>query len=388
MIEGIFNILFVNPNSIMSGSEFSLLSLLENIDRKRFNPVLLLPEVGPFYNKVNEINIETITLPSMIRFGERYRISKLPRIATSLFSLMHIIKKKRIRLVHSNSPRASYLGGMAARLSSIPSVTHIRDIHLSPFSHSVKARLLGSLTDTIVAVSSATKNSILNVTSSLESKIVVIHNGVNIQRLDNRPIRDVRIEFGIPKNTRVIGSVGLIHPVKGHDILIKASALIKKFFPSIKVFIVGSTLLDGEKSFKNELDRLVKDLGLEENVIFTGFREDVFDFISAMEVMVHPATYPDPLPRILLEASALKKTIVATRVGGVPEIFVHNVSALLVKPSDPNSLANAVVSLLNDEEMAKRFALAARQKIEKSFNIEKHVAEMSAIYEKLLGGST
>jgi len=104
--------------------------------------------------------------------------------------------------------------------------------------------------------------------------------------------------------------------------------------------------------------------------------------------MVHPATYPDPLPRILLEASALKKTIVATRVGGVPEIFVHNVSAFLVKPSDPNSLANAVVSLLNDEEMAKRFALAARQKVEKSFNIEKHVAEMSAIYEKLLGSST
>ncbi len=370
---------------MMSGSEFSLLSLLENIDQKRFNPILLLPEEGPFHKKAHEMNIETIILPYMIRFGEGYLFFKLPKILASLHRMIRIIKKKDIHLVHSNSPRTSYIGGMAARLSSIPSVTHVRDIHLSPFSHPIKARLLGFLADIIVTVSYATKNSILSVTPSLEPKIEVIYNGVDIPRLDSSAVRDVKFEFGIKKNTPVIGSVGLLHPVKGHDILIKASALVKSYFPSIKIFIVGSTLLESDNKFKDELDLLVKDLGLEDNIIFTGFREDVFDFIRAMDVMVHPATYPDPFPRIILEASALKKSIVATRVGGVPEILVHNVSALLVKPADANSLANAIISLLNDKEKAMKFALEARKNVKNSFSIENHVAAMTSVYKKLLG---
>lgn len=387
MPERIFNILFINPASVMSGAEFSLLSLMENLDRKRYKPILLLPEKGSFYEKAIEKGIETVLFPSMIRFGEGYQIKEIPRILTSLWKLVRLLKKEGIQLVHSNSPRTSYLGGTAARISSIPSVTHVRDIHQSPFSSPIKARLLGYLADKIVVVSSATKDSISNVAPSLESRIRVIYNGVNIKELDKMSFKDVREEFGLSKETPIIGSVGILHPVKGYDILIRATALIKKHFPFIKVFLVGSVLLDKDKEFKTELDNLVNDLGLNDNIIFTGFREDVFDFIQAMDVMVHSATYPDPLPRILLESSALKKTIVATKVGGVPEILVHNVSGLLVEPSDPESLAEAVVSLLKDEKKAEELAQRARQSIEKSFSIEKHIANMTAVYKKLIGNT-
>jgi len=385
VIERMFNILFIDSTAMMSGSEFSLMGLIENLDKRRFNPILLLPEEGPFYKKAKEMSIETIILPCMIRFGEGYRFNKIPKILTSLHKLVRIIKQKGIHLVHSNSPRASYLGGMAARLASIPSVTHVRDIHQSPFSHPFKARLLGYLADTVVAVSSATKDSISGAIPSLESKIEVIYNGIDIQEFDDRDPKDIRQEFGISKRAPVIGSVGIIHPVKGHDILIRATVLIKKHFPSVKVFIVGGALFEKDRVFRLELDKLVEDFGLDKNIVFTGFREDVFDFIQAMDVLVHPATYPDPFPRILLEASALKKAIVATRVGGVPEILAHDVSGLLVEPGDPESLAEAVISLLRDRKKAEEFALKARQAVEKSFTIEKHVSNMTAIYERLFG---
>ena len=388
MEEQIFNILYLNATSMMSGAEFSLLSLLEKVDKEKFNPTLLLPEEGPFFQKAKQAGIEGILLPSMIKFGEGYRVHKLPKFITSLYKVMKVIKQKRINIVHSNSPRVAFLGGMAAKLSSIPSVIHVRDIHQSPFSQPLKSRLLDFLSDMIVSVSQATKDSIAEATPSIESKIKVVYNGIDFERLDNRPIRDIRPEFGIRENTPIIGSVGLIHPVKGLEILIRSASVIKNQFPSIKVFIIGGALLEMDIKYINGLDNLVKELDLEDNVIFTGFREDVFDLIKAMDVLVHPAIYPEPFPRSLLEAAAMKKPIVATKVGGVPEILDHDVSGLLIEPSDPTSLAKAVLSLLNNKEKAENLALKARQKVEKSFSIEKHVDHIETIYVKLLGISS
>ena len=385
MGEQIFNILYLNPTSRMSGAEFSLLSLLERVDKERFNPTLLLPEEGPFFKRAKREGIEVLILPSMIKFGEGYRVYKLPRFIKSLYKVMNVIKQRRINIVHSNSPRVAFLGGLAAKLSSVPSVIHVRDIHRSPFSHPLKSRLLDFLSDVIVSVSQATKDSINDVAPSLESKIKVVYNGMDIDRLDNRPVRDIKPEFGIREDTPIIGSVGLIHPVKGHEILIRSTPVIKSQFPSVKVFIIGEPLLGKDIQFKSELENLVKELDLEDNVIFTGFREDVFDLINAMDVLVHPAIYPEPLPRSLIEAAAMKTPVVATKVGGVPEILDHDVSCLLIEPSDPASLAEAVLSLLKNKEKAENFALEARQKVEKSFNIEKHVNHIETIYAKLLG---
>ena len=386
--KNIHNILYLNSTSMMSGAEFSLLSLMDKTDRERFDPILLLPEDGSFFKQANKAGIEAIALSSLIRFGEPYRFYKLPKVVNALYKMIHIIKQKRISLIHSNSPRVAYVGGMAAKLSSIPSIIHVRDIHLSPFSQPLKARLLGSLSDRIIAVSSAVKDSIVSVTPSLESKINVVYNGMDIEGLDKRSIHDVRHELGITKNTPIIGSVGLIHPVKGLDILIQSAAIIKSRIPSIKVLIIGGTLLENERNYKYELECLVRDLKLEDNVIFTGFREDVFDLIGAMDVLVHPAVYPEPFPRSLLEGSALKKPIVGTRVGGVPEILVHNESGLLVEPGDHASMARAILSLLENKEKAENFALEARQRVEKFFSLKRHVGNIENMYLKLLGRSS
>ena len=147
----------------MSGAEFSLLSLLKGIDRKQFRPVLLLPEEGMFADRARELGIEFHIIPSMIRFGEAYCLSNLLRVLKTIRQIVKIIQRQQIQIVHANSPRAAYIGGLAGRLAGVSTLTHVRDIEQSPFSFLTKSRILGFLSDKIIAVSKATADAILKV---------------------------------------------------------------------------------------------------------------------------------------------------------------------------------------------------------------------------------
>jgi len=384
MTRGPVEVLYLHPAAGLGGAANSLLSLFEAIDRQRFEPILLLPEEGDLSRQAAKIGVDAVILPSMIKFGESYRFAKFPRILRSVGALRTIIKQRGTRIVHSNSPRAAYLGGTAARISGARSVVHVRDIHLSPFASPRKARLLGRLSDAIVAVSAATRESIVAASPSLAAKTKVIYNGVDLKKLDGLPARNVRPELGIEKEAALIGSVGLLHPAKGPDILIRAAARLKRSFPSLKVLIVGDVLLEGDEPYKKELEQLARAEHIADIVVFTGFRADVFDLMRALDVLVHPAVYPDPLPRALLEAGALRRPIVATNVGGVAEIVEHERSGLLVEPGNAEALADAVASLLNDRTKAEAFASEARRKVERDFSLEKHAEKMMALYGEVL----
>jgi len=377
-------LLYINPTSAMSGAEFSLLALLENLDRRRFTPILLLPKSGLFAKKAAEAGIETVILPSLIHFGEVYRLLKIPKASRAILGLTRIIRKRDIRLIHCNSPRAGYLGGAAARLCSLPSVIHVRDIHLSPFQSLGKARLLGWLSDLIIAVSAATRQSIVKKTPSLVSKVRVVYNGVGLKYIDARPPRDARVELGISSGEPLLAFAGLIHPAKGLDVLLQATAVLKPDFPSLRVLIIGAPLCSTEEDYGRCLKKLASKLGLGGAVVFTGFREDVLDLMSAADILVHPAVYPEPLPRSLLEGLALRKPVVATKVGGIPELIEDGMTGLLVRPSDPVSLAGAVAALLKDPQKALSLGENGRWKVEKEFTIEKHTSILSELYEQLL----
>jgi glycosyltransferase involved in cell wall biosynthesis len=368
----------------MSGAEFSLLGLIENLDRGRFIPILIVPEEGMLASKAREAGIETLIVPAFIRFGEGYRLRTMPKAVRALRGLRKIIRERDIRLIHSNSPRAAYLGGAAARLGSVSSVIHVRDIHLSPFLKPWKARLLGRLSDLIIAVSAATEQSIIGITPVLASKVRVVYNGVDLGRIDGRAGKDPRPELGISAGDPVIVSVGILHPAKGQGVLLRAAAALKPAFPSLKILIVGAPFHETEKDYRRRLEDLAVELGLAGNVVFTGFREDILELMDAADVVVHAAVYPEPFPRSLLEALALRKPVVATRVGGIPEIVEDGGTGLLVKPSDPGALARAVAALLEDRQRALTLGLNGRKKVERDFTVEKHVSVISDCYERLL----
>lgn len=377
-------VLYINQTAKVSGGERSLLSFFEKVDKKFLEPMLLLPEDGPFFKEAEKVGVETVILHSLIKFGESHSLFKIPRILKALFEIVKIIKSKRIDIVHSNSPRTGFLGGLSAKIASVSSVIHVRDIHLSPFSNYFKALILDALSDKIIAVSNATKNAVMQKRTKLEFKTKVIYNGIDFEKLDKILTKNIRHELGIGENVPIIGSVGIIHPVKGHDTVIRASAIVRERFPNLKVLITGGYLLEADRLFEMELRNLVKELNLTDCVIFTGFRDDIYDILSIMDVLILASNYPDPLPRILIEASAMRKPIVATKVGGIPEIVEDGISGILIEPSDYKSLAEAVISLLENRPLATEMGLNARKIAESKFSIETHVREIENIYIELI----
>ncbi len=378
------NIAYVNQTSKISGAEQSLLSLLERLDRSFFNPFIVLPEEGPLGKKSHEMGLGTLIIPFMVKLGEPHRAKKSGDMLKAVYAMVRLIREKGIKIVHSNSLRTCYLSGLAARIAGVSSVAHIRDIHLSPFSNLIKSSLLNMLCDQFIAVSYATRDFILKQNPKLQPKIKVIYNGVNLEKVDNLKNGDVRSEFDIEPEAPVIADIGIINPVKGHDVVIKASASIRKKFPNLKVLIVGGLLTEKDKTYEIELRSLINSLDLDKNVILTGFRDDIYALINGADIVVLASRYQDPLPRILIEASALSRPIVATRMGGIPEIVQDGVSGLLVEPNNYQALANAIMFLLENKKRAREMSLAARKMAEQKFNIDRHVQEITKLYDELL----
>jgi glycosyltransferase involved in cell wall biosynthesis len=377
------NILYINLTAKMSGAEFSLLSLMAGLDKNKFQPILLLPEPGPFLDKAGTFGIETVILPHLIKFGEYFHFWKIPKALWAVLRLQKIIRGKEISLVHCNTPRAAYIGGLAAKLCGIPSVTHIRDIGLSPFVKKWQSRLLGFLSDRMISVSRATKMYVIGKNPFLEEKIQVIYNGVDLALIDRVPLVAIRHELGIPASAPLIGMAGRIESSKGLDILIQAAEIIKRTFPSLRILVIGSIFEKQDQDYLDKLTIKISEKGLKSNVVFTGFRPDALGIIKALDIVVHPALCPDSLPRTVIEAAGLKKTIVASRVGGIPEILLDTVSGILVEPGNAEALAEVVMFLLVHPEESSRLGEAARKRVACLFDIKKHLDEITAIYSSL-----
>jgi len=234
-----------------------------------------------------------------------------------------------------------------------------------------------------IAVSYSTRDFILKQCPNLQTKIKVIYNGIDLRKLDGLKKVDIRSELKIEKDAPLISNIGIINPVKGHDIVIRAAAMIRKNNPNLRVLIVGGHLTEKDKLYEIQLRQLTRELDLDNNVIFTGFRNDIYNLIQSTDVVVLASRYQDPLPRTLIEASALRKPIVATRVGGIPEIVENGVSGILVEPNDSQALAKSVIFLLENRERAKEMSQAARRIAETKFRIEDHVKKIIGLYAEL-----
>jgi glycosyltransferase involved in cell wall biosynthesis len=166
---------------------------------------------------------------------------------------------------------------------------------------------------------------------------------------------------------------------KGFEYLIEAIPTITKTFPKAKILIVG----DGPLS--ERLEALSEELRVRDNVIFAGFRSDIKEILSAIDILVIPSLL-EGFPMITLEAMAMAKPIVATNIDGITEQITDEVNGILVPPKNPSALAKAstVIRVLNDKELAMSMGLAAREKVEQEFSVEKMVAETEKVYLSLL----
>jgi glycosyltransferase involved in cell wall biosynthesis len=191
------------------------------------------------------------------------------------------------------------------------------------------------------------------------------------------PPVSTREAFWLPHNAPVVGAVGALVDHKGHRVLIRAAAQAVRETPDARFVI----LEEGER--KDELVREVRELGLERHVLLPGFRPDVLSLLKTFDLFVMPSI-TEGLGTSLLDAMACERPIVASRVGGIPEVVVDGVTGLLVPPRDADSLAEALVRLLEDRALAARLAAAGLARVRERFTVDRMVDDTLSTYERLL----
>jgi L-malate glycosyltransferase len=290
-------------------------------------------------------------------------------------------------IIHTHKYKDTILGACAAASACVPTV--VRTIHgmTEPFLGTAYLKMMGyELLDRLI-ISTRVKKLIAvscNIAATLGSlygldKVVQIHNGINLEAVKASHDReDVRQGLGIQADDYVIGTVGRLTPVKGHEILLRAvSSLRKTKTRNIRLLIVG----DGPLISK--LKDLMRELNIENQVILAGQRDDVYDLVTCMDVFALPSLH-EGIPMVLLEALALKRPVVASRVGGIPEVLEHGRSGLLVSPGNVMELVEAIDRILNDRLYAIQLAQAGRDRMEVQFSSTVMAKRVAHLYGSLV----
>ena len=300
------------------------------------------------------------------------------------------LRRDGIQIVHTYNFYPNVFAILPARLSGVPRVVaSIRDtgVYQSPMQKRVQRCLCG-LADCVVVNAEAVRRWLIE-DGVRPERIVVIRNGVDLTRFAPAPRRPgLRRELNLPPDAPVLAVLSRLTQSKGFEDFLQAAALVAARFPEARFMIVGdrSIVRDGavvgDVRYRAELQSLADRLGIGDRLVFTGYRMDVPEVLSEVTVSVLPSL-SEGLSNAVLESMAAGRPVVATRVGGTPEVVEDGVTGLLVPPRDPESLARAIGLLLENRELAVRFGRAGRERIEAQFTLQRMVDETQRLYERL-----
>jgi L-malate glycosyltransferase len=210
------------------------------------------------------------------------------------------------------------------------------------------------------------------------NQILTIHNAIDIENI--RPVKkptQIRQELGIDEGAIVFGVAGRMAPIKGYDIFLEAASNILKRLPH------SVLVLAGDGPLKVGLEKIAENLGITTQVRFTGFREDITDILGALDIFVI-SSYYEGIPMVLLEAMALGRPVVATRVGGIPEVIEDGISGILVASGDAGALSEACQKIASEPNLRRALAEQAPKRISKEFSLEQQVDRILRAYNGVL----
>ena len=365
------NVLFIIKPERAAGAEMVLLEAAACLNQERFRVFagLLTPDrenlLPPHLTPIN-FNLPGLNGWVWLRF--------LVHLGWVLFSY-------NIQIVHTNSYVPGNYARLAATLLRVPVI--IDHWHgFTPFSPKRRliCRLLGRVTDLSLAVSQGVKDYLLEQCRLDPTRVQVVHNGVDLERLRrHRPRREVRGELGLGEAAQAVGLVGrLDHWGKGHKELFAALASLKERYP-VEALIIGG----GRR--EEEMRQWAAASGLAGRVHFLGQREDIPDLLAALDIFVLPSQR-EGVSLALLEAMAAGLPVIVSRVGGLPEVVTDGENGLLIPPQDPKALAAALARLLAEPDFARNLGEKARRHAEANYSLERLGREINKIYEGL-GGS-
>jgi glycosyltransferase involved in cell wall biosynthesis len=367
-------ILYLHEHGEISGGENSLLILWERLDRSRFRPILAAPCPSPLADRARSLGVDVRAM-SFPRMRDMMGLAGTNIIR----GIRRLVQEEKVRILHGNTPRTNLLGSLAALGTGCRVVWHERTL---PEAEWDVDRWLRFLPDRIICNSAAVAERFRGT-----GKAVVILNGVPLDRF--RPGAggaDLRGALGIGTGDVLVGIVGNFTPVKGHDIFIHAASRLATRDRTIRFWIVGGETFAGNQGRGATLRALVNDLGLEKCVQFLDHRDDMPAVMDALDILAVPS-YMEACSRAILEAMAAGKPVVATNVGGNPELVKDGETGVLDAPRDVDALAEAIMRLVEDPHLRRRMGAAARTRAEADFSVVRQVRQTQALYADVLGSA-
>jgi glycosyltransferase involved in cell wall biosynthesis len=379
-------VLYVNSTSVHGGAEEALLRLMEAAVQVGYEPSVLLPGTGWLADEARVAGYEVGYLPTLPDpFVTLTAAQQRRHWLRNAVAIARHARRAGAGIVHSNSPRTSYHAGLGARVARIPAVTHVHDIIGLPLRSLVQRRLLAALGRLFLGPSQATADAVTGLAPELSPRVRVIYNGWDRTLYDGVEPLDVRAEFGFPADAVVVGNVAAMYPWKGQDVLIESVGLLLDRHPRLRLLVVGGGQGSSEQAgYEQSLRERVRRDGLEGRVILTGWRQDSWAIIQALDVFCHLPTRPDPLPTAVIHAAALGRPIIGSRIGGIPEILGGE-AGVLVRPGDPKDAAAALEALLADPERRSELGRRAAARFSAVFSAEVMRRGLAGAYATCLG---
>ena len=369
-------VLHISKMKGVSGSENHLLTLLAGLDKQRFEVALcILAESRhlPLLQDYRKTLAQTDVAVSMLVTHKYFDVKVF-------LTLKRYIAQGQFQIVHTHLIHADVYGTLAAKLAGVPVIVSSRhnDDRFRRYKVLVWLnRLLARWHAKIIVISDWVGRFLQEVEGIPGDKIVRIHYGLQPETITAQADPHyVRQQLQIPEGGPVIGTIGRLTAQKGHPYLLQAIAKVKAQFPELRVVILG----DGE--LRAELEQQATNLGVETNVIFTGYRNDAIKLLSGFDFFVFPSLW-EGFGLVLLEAMALKKAIVASAVSAIPESVLDGQTGILVPPQDADRLAEAILKLLQDRSLANRMGEAGYEYLQQQFTVSKMVSATENLYTEL-----
>ena len=353
---------FAGTHGDWGGASRVLFTTLRLLDRQRFEPIVLLTREGPATELLKEMDIRYEIWGDMLEF------SSITGYSNRIFKTYAWLSREKIDVIHVNRATgwrpAEYL---AAKLRMTPIITHF---HTAVTQAAPYTRM-----STVIA---AVSQYVANASKTQGIPVEVIHNSVNIEQFSCG--KDIRRELGIDSDDVVVMFAGQIKRIKGVDNFIKMAARLKG--ENVRFLIAGECRGGAGRQDAYTQDELQHEISIDPRIKYLGYRTDMPDIYRSSDIVVMPSRWEEPFGLIITESGAASRPIVATRVGGIPEVIKDKETGFIVDPEDVEQMARTVQKLIDSPIMRSKIGSAARQLVEKEFTTTP-IRKLEEIYESL-----
>jgi len=362
-------IVIAESSTTMGGQELAVLLHADGLRRRGHDVRLILEPGSSIFSKAvgQKLRVEPVAMSRA-------------RYPAAIAAFRRILARERPALLHVNSSRDSWIGGLAARLVS-PRVRVVRSRHIStPLNRTLTTRILyRRLMDVVIVTGSElTRRGLIERDGLEPERVAAFPIGIDVDQFTpGRPDRDVRHELNLPKEHRLVGLISYLRSYKGHEYFIEAAARVLSQAKDVTFLIVG------EGPEEERLRGRIAALGLSSNVKMLGFRDDLLNVFRSLDLFVIPSVEGDTIPQVLMQALAMGLPVVSTTVGSIPDVVQDGRTGFVVAPRDAGALAGRILTLLDDAALRAEMGRRGRTLVEREYSLSRMLDRLEEVYAKV-----